>query len=134
MSARDIAHLAGRAVAIGALAVACASACSNGDPAPGGGGAGTGGSTAWTCQQIRTCVFDCTSDTCLQGCAAKGSADAQTKFEALRACTAKTCTPDTDVNCECAEQCLDGGSCFAEVEACLAGATQDLICDSALCH
>jgi len=97
-------------------------------------GAGTGGSSAWTCQQIRTCVFDCSSDACVQMCAAKGTPDAQATFEALRACTAKVCTPVTDVNCACAEQCLDGGAAFAEVDACLAGAPADLICDSALCH
>ena len=102
--------------------------------AMGDGGAGTNGSTVWTCQQIRMCVFDCSTDACLQSCAAKGSADAQAKFEALRACTAKVCTPVTDVNCACGEQCLPGGSCFAEVDACLGGAMSDLICDSALCH
>jgi hypothetical protein len=88
----------------------------------------------WTCQQIRQCVFTCSTDECLQSCAAKGSADAQAKFEAVRACTAKACTPVTDVNCACAEQCLDGGTCFDEVTACLEGAPGDLICDSDLCR
>jgi hypothetical protein len=132
---RDIGLLAGRAAMIGALALLCGSACSSSaSQVPAEGGAGTGGSTVWTCQQVRTCVFDCSTDTCVQGCAAKGSPDAQAKFEALRACTAKTCSPVTDVNCACGEQCLDGGGCFPEVEACLDGASADLICDSALCH
>ena len=133
--------LAGRAAVIAALGFLCGAACSNSAGTPsgdGGGGSGGGGgsvgSTQWTCQQIRTCVFDCSSDACVQTCAAKGTADAQMKFEALRACTAQVCSPVTDVNCACAEQCLDGGGCFAEVDVCLDGASADLICDSALCH
>jgi hypothetical protein len=135
MITREVGLIAGRTALIAALAFVCGSACSSGESKPSGdGGAGTGGPTEWTCQQIRMCVFDCSSDACVQTCAAKGSADAQAKFEALRACTAKVCNPVTDVNCACAEQCLAGGSCFAEVDACLNGATSDLICDSALCH
>jgi hypothetical protein len=142
----DIGLAARRAAIIAALAWAFGAACTNGGmPAASGGAgmggtgggnaAGMGGSTAWTCQQIRTCVFDtCSTDACVQTCAAKGDADAQAKFEALRACTAQACTPVTDVNCACGEQCLDGGGCFAEVDACLDGAPADLICDSALCH
>jgi hypothetical protein len=49
-------------------------------------------------------------------------------------CTAKTCTPVTDINCACGEQCLPDGGCGAEVDACLDGAPADLICDSPLCH
>jgi hypothetical protein len=140
---RGIGLAARRAAVIAALACALGGACSGGatqgqtgGAGTGGGGAGTGGGpTAWTCQQIRQCVFDtCSSDACLQTCAAKGSADAQAKFEALRACTAQTCTPVTDVNCACEQQCLDGGGCFAEVDACVGDAPADLICDSALCH
>jgi hypothetical protein len=121
---------------LAALPFLIAASCSDGETMPSPtGGAGTGGpSTPWTCQQIRMCVFDCQSDACVQTCAAKGTADAQTTFEALRACTAQACAPVTDVNCACAEQCLDGGGCFAEVAACVGGATGDLICDSELCH
>lgn len=123
---------------VGVLAALLLCACTNGEatpPADGGGGAGGGGGPSlWTCQQIRVCAFDCVTDACLDTCAAKGSADAQAKFQSLRACTAKACTPVTDINCACAEQCLDGGGCFAEVAACLAGASGDLICDSELCH
>jgi hypothetical protein len=137
---RHVGFLASRSFVIAALTIVMAASCSSSETPPqgeggaGNGGAGTGGPSSWTCQQIRMCVYDCLSDQCVQACAAKGTADAQATFEALRACTAMACTAVTDVNCACAEQCLDGGSCFAEVEACLAGATADLICDSALCH
>jgi hypothetical protein len=138
---KGIGLAARRAAFIAAIgsALACSSGGTQGPgggAGTGGGGAGTGGSTEWTCQQIRQCVFStpCMTDACVQMCAARGTADAQAKFEALRVCTANACTPATDINCACGEQCLPDGSCGAEVDACLDGATADLICDSPLCH
>lgn len=111
-------------------------ACSSGETAvPDGGGAGTGGASApMTCQQIRLCVAQtpCATDACVQACAAKGAPAAQTAFEALRACTARTCAV-ADVTCACNEQCIADGTCTDEVDQCLAGLAADDICDN-LCH
>lgn len=124
---------------VGCAVVLAAGGCSGGGGAvPDGGGAGTGGGpAAFTCQQIRLCVTGtpCASEGCVQGCLAKGSPAAQTAFAALHACTAALCAID-DANyttCACNEQCFDGSSCLAEVDACLAGAAADDICDN-ICH
>jgi hypothetical protein len=131
------------ALALGTLAVdACSDSESMHDPdggggaagAPDGGGGGAAGAPAGaTCQQIRMCVLEapCADDACVQACAARGSPAAQTAFEALRACTARTCAT-ADVNCACGEQCQAGGGCLHEADVCLGGAAADDICD-ALC-
>jgi hypothetical protein len=85
-----------------------------------------------SCQQLRLCAIDCGDDACIQNCASHGTADAKAAFQALQACTAKTCALG-DVTCACGEQCLADGNCLVEVDACLAGAPADMICDS-LCH
>jgi hypothetical protein len=115
-----------------ALALAaCALALANCSPgavaaAPDGGGG--------NCQQIRMCVFGsaCADDACVQTCAAKGSPEARTTFEALRACTAKACPTLGDVNCACGEQCQADGACLHEADACVGTVTVDDVCD-ALC-
>jgi hypothetical protein len=112
----------------GALA-ACALAlanCSQGGvaAAPDGGGL--------NCQQLRMCVFGapCADEACVQTCAARGSPEARTAFEALRACTAKACPTLGDVNCACGEQCQADGACLREADACVGTVTVDDICDS----
>ena len=47
------------------------------------------GASTFTCLEIISCVNNCPSgdQACANACAAKGSADAQTKFNALLACT-----------------------------------------------
>jgi hypothetical protein len=113
--------------------LALAACTGSGDVPPDAGGvAGTHAGS--TCEQIRECVFDtpCADDACVAACAAKGVAAAQTTFEAVRACTAKTCATN-DFDCACREQCFGDGLCLTEVDACLAGAMSDLICDS-LCN
>ena len=104
-----------------------------GDTAPPDGGGEAGAPAGTTCQQIRMCVFGapCADDACVQACAAKGSPAAQAAFETLRACTAKMC-PTFEVNCACGEQCLAGGSCLQEADACVGPGGVDDICD-ALC-
>ncbi len=112
--------------------LALASCSKTGGPdRPDGGEAGA--SAGMTCQQIRMCVFGapCADDACVQACAAKGSPAAQAAFETLRACTAKIC-PTFEVNCACGEQCLAGGSCLQEADACVGPGGVDDICD-ALC-
>jgi hypothetical protein len=111
----------------GALA-ACALAladCSQGAVAvaPDGGGQ--------NCQQIRMCVFgsSCADDGCVQTCAAQGSSEARTTFEALRACTARACPTLGDVNCACGEQCQADGACLHEADACVGTVTVDDVCD-----
>ena len=100
------------------------------------GAAGAPATTGTTCQQIRMCVFGapCADDACVQACAARGSLEAQAAFETLRACSAKTCTDykNNYVNCLCGEQCLAGGSCLQEADACVGPGGVDDICD-ALC-
>jgi hypothetical protein len=119
------------AFVLGAAAVLAGpgSACSpDHGPASDGGGADAGES----CQQIRLCALDCADAPCTQACQARGSIDGRAGFEALLACTLATCALG-DVNCLCREQCLADGNCLTEVDACLAGASADLVCDTR-CH
>jgi hypothetical protein len=127
------------ATILGALALAACSKSESMPPADGGGGAGGGGgttgATGMTCQQIRICVLEgpCADDSCVQDCEQRGTADAQTAFEALRTCTMKTCPTLSDpnyVNCTCGEQCQAGGSCLHEADVCLGTVQIDDVCDS----
>ena len=131
------AWLAAGARAAAAWASLALAACSGQGAPARDGAAGASASSGQTCQQIRLCEFDqpCADDACIATCAARGSPAAQVTFEALRACTAKACaaTDPNFVNCACGEQCFGDGTCLAEVDACLAGATADMICDS-LCN
>ncbi|HTA20747.1 MAG TPA: hypothetical protein VK989_15750, partial [Polyangia bacterium] len=106
------------------LLAACARGGAPAGDAGGAAGAEGGAPTAWNCQQIRMCALGdaCADDACVARCAAHGSAAAQTTFEELRACTAKTCATG-DITCACGEQCLADGHCLAEADACLGGAT-----------
>jgi hypothetical protein len=115
-------------IVAGALALA-ACAKSERPPAPDGGEAGA--PAGLTCQQIRLCVFGtpCGDDACVASCAASGATAAQASFEALRACTAKTCAAN-DVNCACGEQCQADGACLHEADVCLGTVPVDDICDS----
>jgi len=125
--------VSGRAAAVvGALALAACAKSESMSPPPDGGGAA--GATGTTCQQIRICVFEgpCADEGCVQDCARRGTPDAQTAFEALRACTMKTCPTISDasyVSCACGEQCQAGGTCLHEADVCLGTATTDDICD-----
>jgi hypothetical protein len=111
------------AILVTTAVVAFSGACSGG-----------GSSAPKTCQEIRLCVAQtpCATEACVQNCAAMGTPAAQTTFEALRVCTARTCGVD-DITCSCTEQCLVDGTCLNEVDACLAGAPMDVICDE-ICH
>lgn len=120
-------------VVAGVLVAVASCSKSESMSAPDGGGAA--GATGATCQQIRMCVLDgpCADEACVQTCALRGTPDAQTAFEALRACTMKTCPTLSDpnyVNCACGEQCQAGGSCLHEADVCLGTVTIDDICDS----
>ena len=122
-------------------AFACSSNTSpNNDGAGTGGsgatGGGGGGATQGSCQAIRICAKDCGDDACIATCKSRGSADAQTAWQALYDCTADTtrgnCTmANTISDCVCMAQCYDG-ACLAEVDACVAGAT-DIVCEGN-CH
>jgi hypothetical protein len=122
-----------RARLAAALAAALAlAACSKSEGMP--PDAGEGGapmSMMSSCQQIRLCVLGtpCADATCVANCAAQGTADGKSAFEALRACTANTCAVG-DVNCACGEQCQLGGSCLHEADVCLGTSSSDSICDS----
>ena len=107
------------AVVLCTLALAACSKSEAMSPSDGGGAAG--GASGTTCQQIRLCVLEgpCADEACVQTCAQRGAPAAQTAFEALRACTAKTCPTVSDVNCACGEQCQAGGSCLHEADVCL---------------
>jgi hypothetical protein len=121
----------GRRFAAGALCALALgfAACSKGGAAAPPDGGDVGAPAMLTCQQVRMCVFDCADDACVAACAAKGSPAAKTDFEALRACTAKTCSTG-DVTCACGEQCMADGACLHEADVCLGTASTDLICDS----
>jgi len=125
-------------------AIACSSSSPNtgtGTAGTGGGGAtgGTGGgATQGSCQAIRLCAKDCGVDAaCLATCKSRGTADAQTAWQALYDCTADTARGNCSMpavvglDCVCMAQCYDG-LCLAETDACVAGAT-DLVCDMN-CH
>jgi len=109
----------------------------------GGGGAtgGTGGATVnATCQDIRLCIGDCADDACIAMCKARGTADAQTKFQALDDClraappTGGGCTVPYDLpNCLCPAECLQDPVCGSFVDDCVAPAAMDLFCDMR-CH
>ena len=115
-------------ILLAAFAATTSGACSSrGDASSDAGEAGA--PPGWTCQQIRMGVFECGSDTCVQTCAARGAPAAQTTFELLRACTAKTCATG-DVNCACGEQCMPDGTCLHEADTCLGATPIDDICDS----
>jgi hypothetical protein len=118
--------------------------CSSTSPStgPGGGGSGAtggaGGATNATCQAIRICAFDCADETCVMDmCKPRGTAAAQTTFQALYDCTKDTargaCASPADANCVCLAQCLQDPPCVAEAEACLAGAAPDIVCEDR-CH
>lgn len=121
-----------KALVLAALALA---ACAKSEAMPPDAGGGAGAPAAGlSCQQIRMCVFGgpCADDACVAACAAKGSPDAQAAFEALRACTARTCmlSGGNYVNCACGEQCQANGSCLHEADVCVNTAPVDDICDS----
>jgi hypothetical protein len=120
----------GRVALRAALALALA-ACSGGGGAPAADAGGAGAAAGQTCQQIRQCVLGspCADDACVADCAARGTPAAQTAFEALRACTARTCATG-DVNCACGAQCQADGTCLHEADVCVGTATIDDICDS----
>jgi len=119
MSGRAAPFVAGL---IGTLALA---ACPKSENMP-------AGASGTTCQEIRMCVLEgpCADEACVQTCAQRGTPEAQAAFEALRACTAKTCPTISDVNCACGEQCQAGGSCLHEADVCLGTVTVDNVCDS----
>jgi hypothetical protein len=137
----------------GALAAVAAvlmiAACSSGGGShDGGGGAGGGGATGGgggattnaTCQDIRLCVLDCGDDACIAMCKARGTADAQALYQALDDCTRAApptgggCTVPYDLpNCYCPAQCLQDPPCGPQVDACVAPAGMDLVCDMR-CH
>jgi len=99
---------------------------------------GTGGATNATCQAIRICAVDCTDEACVTNmCKSRGTTEAQAAFQALHDCTKDpargTCASPSDVNCLCLAQCLQDPPCVAEVEACLAGAAPDIVCEDR-CH
>jgi hypothetical protein len=131
-------------------------ACSSGGGAPrdaGTGGAGVGGTDAasggtggtdagvsadagaWTCQQVRLCAFQCTSDACISTCAQHGSAAAQAAFQTVNDCTRSPemggCAETSDPNyrnCLCLAQCLEDPPCAATLDPCL-GPIDDTVCD-----
>jgi hypothetical protein len=128
------------------LIAACSSGggSKDGGGGTGGGGGATGGgggaTTNATCQDIRLCALDCADDTCIGMCKARGTAAAQAAFQALDDCTRAAlptgggCTVPFDLpNCYCPAQCQQDPPCAALVDACVAPATMDLVCDMR-CH
>jgi hypothetical protein len=132
------------------LAALMIAACSSsGGSKDGGGGAGGGGgatgggggaTTNGTCQDIRLCVLDCGDEACIAMCKARGTTDAQALFQALDDCTRAAppagggCTVPFDLpNCYCPAQCLQDPPCGAQIDACVAPAGMDLVCDMR-CH
>lgn len=119
----------GRCAAWVILFAALAASCSSRGGTAASDAGEAGAATGWACQQIRMCVFECGDDTCVQTCEGRGAPAAQTTFEALRACTAKTCATG-DINCACGEQCMADGTCLHETDACVGMTRIDDICDS----
>jgi hypothetical protein len=123
-------------------AMACSSSKSSNDAGGGSGGGGgatggSGGATNASCQDMRMCAKDCGDDACLASCKSRGTAAAAAAFQALYDCTADPARgncPNGNIisDCLCMAQCYDG-ACLAEVDACLAGTTIDLVCDGN-CH
>src|SRR6266498_1470480 len=118
-------HMGMRAMPL-AVTAALVFSCSGGGSSPdGGGGAGGGGSgggTVFSCQDIRLCALDYADDTAVMtNCKSKGSADAQTAFQALYDCTKNMggCDPVNDVNCLCMAQCLQDPPCENLVFTCI---------------
>jgi hypothetical protein len=149
-----------------AAALLASGACSSSKPASTDGGAGTGGTGAGgaraatdggsdaagatadanpsadagagTCQQIRLCAFNCTSEACVDTCRQRGSAAAQAAFDGVTSCTQGSaadggggCPPVSDPgyrNCLCLAQCLEDPPCAATLDPCL-GNLDDSVCD-----
>jgi hypothetical protein len=121
--------------AFGVGAVACSGGGSNGGGGGAGGRGGAGGATVFSCQDIRICALDYADDAAVMtNCKSKGSADAQTAFQALYDCTKNTggCNPVNDINCLCLAQCLQDPPCQDLVFACT-GNIADQLCDGP-CH
>jgi hypothetical protein len=133
-----IAAIVGTAMAatLGAGAVSCSSSGgSNGGGGGAGGNGGAGGATVFSCQDIRICALDYADDAAVMtNCTSKGSADAQSAFQALYDCTKNTggCDPVNDINCLCLAQCLQDPPCQDLVFACT-GNIADQLCDGP-CH
>jgi hypothetical protein len=141
----------GALAAVGAALMIAACSSSSGSSKDGGGGnsgAGGGGATGGgggattnaTCQDIRLCVLDCADDACIAMCKARGTADAQTTFQALDDCLRAAppsgggCTVPYDLpNCLCPAECLQDPPCGPMVDACVAPAATDVFCDMR-CH
>ena len=122
------------ASAIAASVAACSStggAKDGGGGSGGGGSGGSGGATVFSCQDIRLCALDYPDDTAVMtNCKSKGSADAQTAFQALYDCTKNTggCDPVNDINCLCMAQCLQDPPCQDLVFSCI-GTIADALCN-----
>jgi hypothetical protein len=103
-------------------------ACSGGGAKPSPADAASE-SVSNTCERIWICVAMGTAgdDAWVQMCLAKGSAQAQATYQALATCTAGSCAAN-DFECGCQQTCFADGNCLTEVEACLAGASDELAC------
>jgi hypothetical protein len=110
------------------------------DAAGGGNGAtdadASADAGAWTCQQVRLCAFQCTSDACISTCAQHGSAAAQAAFQTVNDCTKSPetggCAETSDPNyrnCLCLAQCLEDPPCAATLDPCLGPTVDDTVCD-----
>src|SRR5262245_8577760 len=111
------------AVMAPALAAALAASCS------GGSGSKDAGPTVFSCQDIRICALDYADDTAVMtNCVSKGSADAQTAFQALNDCTKNMggCMPANDINCLCLAQCLQDPPCVDLVYTCTGNITDTI--------
>jgi hypothetical protein len=131
-------------VAVSMLACSSGGGSNDGGGGAGGGGGATGGgggaTTNTSCQDIRLCIGDCADDACIAMCKARGTAAAQTAFQALDDClraappTGGGCTVPYDLpNCLCPAECLQDPPCGPQVDACVAPAPMDLFCDMR-CH
>lgn len=101
------------------------------DQGGGGGNEGgvptpdTGGGTDENCTEVMTCVSKCQDATCIAGCISKGTADAQTKANALISCQQNafqgSCSGDCATPSSSACQACVSAACKTESDACLGG-------------
>jgi hypothetical protein len=111
----------------------CLAACSSGGEKPSANDAGADAASESvndnTCQGIWICVAMCSDNdqACAQMCVARGSAQAQTMYQALATCTDGLCAAG-DFNCACEQRCFPDGMCLTQVDVCLAGASDELAC------
>jgi hypothetical protein len=94
-------------------------------------GDGAGNPHLDTCRDVRTCIYQCPDQACVNRCLSWASPAALSLYQKAQTCTLATC-PSGAVDCRCAAECRSSGACAQAVSDC-DGVLPDAFCDGA-CH